>query len=98
MSGGALFVHYRLVMDLPSLELNAALANGLVLLLNHFMWFSYFINSGHNAFEVISFYLFMVWSVPVAIVISYSSSELLPGFCKNLVKRFSFIYLLFCKF
>lgn len=62
--------------------MNAALANSIVLLLNHFMWFSYFIQSGHNMFEVIAFYLFMVWAVPLAIVISYSSSEVLPGLCK----------------
>jgi hypothetical protein len=92
LSALALALHYRLHLDLPKLHLVPSVVNGAVVILNHFMWFGYFFRNDHGLFAVISFYSFMVWAVPISIVISYSTSELLPGFCKNPKHLLFFIF------
>lgn len=77
----ALALHYRLQQDLPKLPLVPVLVNGAVVCLNHLMWLAYFFRNDHPLWEVVSFYFFIVWAAPVSIAISYSTSELLPGFC-----------------
>ena len=79
----ALALHYRLHLDLPKIPFVPAVINVIVNFVNHFMWLSYFIkNNNHPLWEVISFYFFIIWAVPISIAICYSTSELLPGFCK----------------
>lgn len=85
-----LALHYRLHLDLPKIPLVPAVVTIALTFVNHFIWLSYFFKNHHPLWEVITFYFFIVWTVPISIAISYSTSELLPGFCKTQI-NFYFI-------
>ena len=81
MSVAILALHYRLHLDLPKIPLEPAVTNLVAVLINHFVWLTYFFRNDHPLLEVFSFYFLIVWAAPLSIAISYSTSEVLPGFC-----------------
>lgn len=77
-----LALHFRFHLNLPQVFFIPSVVNLVAVLFNHFMWLSYFYRNYHPVWEIASFYFFIVWSVPLFIVINYSTTEVLPSFCK----------------
>ena len=44
-------------------------------LLNHFLWFAYFIQEDHWMLEIAAFYVLMIWVIPLAYLVSLVSPD-----------------------
>ena len=74
----ALVGQYRLITDMPRIEFLPAAANVVLVVINHILWHSFFTVSRYALIQVFMFFVFMVWAIPLAILVVFTSGEFLP--------------------